>query len=593
MRNALSVRMFRTLRRLKPYVVAHKSYLAGALISVLGTDVLTYAIPVAVAYVTDVIYPELQAGGSFTGLTWVFVLLVFSGILRGLAVHSMIRFFWGFAERVVRDVRNATYRKLQHLSLAFYDRSNTGDLMSRVTYDIQLVRNFLAFGVEHRIRIVVISITIFALMLYVQWQLALAVYTIVPVFMTITLMFSRRMRTAVIEQQKQMGRLNTRIQENLSGIRVVKAFAAEACETERFRKTNEHMLDADLKASLLQASLNPILMISDGIGGLIVLLYGGLRVIEGSMSLGVLLGFISYLGILRFPISILAFNTATISMADGASERLRALLDTPDQKAESSGRRSSRVIGKVEFEHVSFQYENAQPVLRDISFTIEAGERVALFGLTGSGKSTLISLIPRYYPPSSGLIRIDGVDSSAWKLQSLRSQIGIVLQETFLFSASIASNIAFARPDASIEQIRAAAKRAQIDDFIMSLPRQYDTLVGEYGVGVSGGQKQRIAIARTLLQDPAMLILDDCTSSLDAETERQIQRQLARLAEGRTTIIVAQRVSTLELADRIVVLADGHIADIDSHSRLYERNTLYRSAVQSQNVLTDTSASEL
>ncbi|MFP4510665.1 MAG: ABC transporter ATP-binding protein [Spirochaetaceae bacterium] len=593
MRNALAIGMFSIILRMKPYVLRHKRHILMAVFGLILTDLITYAIPVGIAYITDEVYPDLEAGGGYARLFVVCGILAASGLFRGLAVHLMIRNFWSLAERVVRDLRTATYQKLQHLSLAFYDRSTTGDLMSRVTYDMQLLRNFFAFGIEHRIRVILISLTVFGLMLYVQWQLAIAVYLIVPVFLKITLYYSNRMRTAVHEQQQQMGRLNSRIQESLSGIRVIKAFAEEDEERKRFREKNSDMYNADLRASLLQAHLNPILLISDGVGSLIVLLYGGFRVIDGSMSLGVLLGFISYLGILRFPISILAFNTATINMAQQATSRIREILDSSDQIQLGTGTHRASISGHVEFENVRFRYDETQSILHDVSFEINAGESVALFGLTGSGKSTLISLIPRYYPPSSGSIRIDGIDTSKWDLRNLRSQIGIVLQETFLFSATIAENIAFARPEASFEEVRAAARYAHIDDYIMSLPRQYDTIVGEYGVGLSGGQKQRIAIARTLLQNPAMLILDDCTSSLDAETERQIQVELARLAEGRTTIIVAQRVSTLALANRIIVLADGHISDIDSHERLYERNSLYRSTVQAQSVFPGTGASEL
>ncbi|MFW6234965.1 MAG: ABC transporter ATP-binding protein, partial [Spirochaetota bacterium] len=316
---------------MKPYVLRHKRHILMAVFGLILTDLITYAIPVGIAYITDEVYPDLEAGGGYARLFVVCGILAASGLFRGLAVHLMIRNFWSLAERVVRDLRTATYQKLQHLSLAFYDRSTTGDLMSRVTYDMQLLRNFFAFGIEHRIRVILISLTVFGLMLYVQWQLAIAVYLIVPVFLKITLYYSNRMRTAVHEQQQQMGRLNSRIQESLSGIRVIKAFAEEDEERKRFREKNSDMYNADLRASLLQAHLNPILLISDGVGSLIVLLYGGFRVIDGSMSLGVLLGFISYLGILRFPISILAFNTATINMAQQATSRIREILDSSDQ----------------------------------------------------------------------------------------------------------------------------------------------------------------------------------------------------------------------------------------------------------------------
>jgi ATP-binding cassette subfamily B protein len=506
------------------------------------------------------------------------------GVTRGALIHLFVRNFWKLAESVVRDLRNTLYEKLQHLPLSFYDHARTGDLMSRVTYDIQIIRNFVAFGIEHRIRIILITAVVFGLMLYQDWRLALAVFAVVPVFFAIILHFSRRMRDAVVRQQRQMGRLNARIQENLTGIRVVKAFSAEEREKKHFSSENTEMLDKDLGISLLQVYLNPILLVSDGVGALIILLFGGWQVIQGTMSLGVLLAFVAYMNIMRFPITILALNTSTVSMAEGASQRIQEILDTPDQKQVDTGTRTDPIDGHLAFDRVGFTYGGQDPVLTDVTFNVEAGEHVALFGLTGAGKSTLISLIPRFYLPTLGTIYIDGKPIGEWKLPYLRSQIGTVLQETFLFSATIAENIAFARPNATREEVREAARHAHIDEFISSLPDGYDTIVGEYGVGLSGGQKQRVAIARTILQDPRLLILDDCTSSLDAATERRIQNQLRELMEGRTTIIIAQRVTTLALADRIIVLNEGRIADVDSHSRLMERNDLYRTTYLAQTV---------
>jgi ATP-binding cassette subfamily B protein len=279
---------------------------------------------------------------------------------------------------------------------------------------------------------------------------------------------------------------------------------------------------------------------------------------------------------MAFPIRILAFNTSLISLARGGIRRVQEILDSPDQHRHNTGTCTEPIQGHLRFDSVSFRYESDAPVLQDVSFDVQAGERVALFGLTGAGKSTIISLIPRFYLPDSGAIEIDGRDIRDWNLQHLRAQIGTVLQETFLFSATIRENISFGRSDATFEEIRQAARHAHIHEFIESLPDGYETIVGEYGVGLSGGQKQRVAIARTLLQDPRLLILDDCTSSLDAVTERRIQEQLRQLMEGRTTIIVAQRMSTLRLADRIIVVDRGTVADADSHDKLLQRNALYR-----------------
>lgn len=576
--------MIRIVRRLLPYLKAHRDAFTIAVLSMIGFDVLAQVIPIAIGYITDNIYPRIGEPGAMRLLYLVCGVVAVVGITRGALIHLFVRHFWHLAESVVRDLRNTLYEKLQHLPLTFYDQARTGDLMSRVTYDIQVIRNFVAFGIEHRLRIILITAVIFGLMLYQDWRLAVAVFVFVPIFFLVIVRFSRRMREAVIRQQRQMGRLNARIQENLTGIRVVKAFSAEEREKEHFGEENEKMLERDLDLSLLQVYLNPILLISDGVGALVILLFGGWQVIQGTMSLGVLLAFVAYMNLMRFPITILALNTSVVSMAAGASQRIQEILDTPDQKREDTGTRTDPIEGHLTFDRVGFTYGGKDPILTDVTFDIDAGEHVALFGLTGAGKSTLISLIPRFYLPTLGTIRIDGKPIDEWKLPYLRSQIGIVLQETFLFSATIAENIAFARPDASREEVREAAQHAHIDEFIESLPNGYETIVGEYGVGLSGGQKQRVAIARTILQDPRILILDDCTSSLDAATERRIQNQLRELMEGRTTIIIAQRVSTLALANRIIVLNQGRVADMASHSRLMERNELYRTTYLAQTV---------
>lgn len=574
--------MVSILRQLWPIVRTYKRNLLFACLFMVPFDLVAYSVPLVVGYVVDYIYPDITAGGALTPVFLAAGLLVVLGFFRGLSAHLMIRNFWYVAESVVQDLRNTLYDKLQHLDLTFYDNARTGDLMSRLTYDIQLLRNFFAFGIEHRIRIIAITGTIFAIMLWQEWRLALGVYTVVPIFFAIILYYSRRMRDAVSRKQKQMGRLNARIQENVTGIRVVKAFSMEHAEIERFDGENRTMLEKDLNMSLLQVLLNPVLLLTDGVGSLIILWYGGYQVISGTMSLGVLFAFVSYLGVMRFPMLILAFNTSLLNLARGACTRVFEILDAPDQKRYDTGTYKEPIRGRVEFDHVRFEYKSETPVLNNLSFVIEPGERVALFGLTGAGKSSLISLIPRFYLPTYGRILIDDRDITEWDLTHLRSQVGTVMQETFLFSASIGENIAFAKPSATQEEIEQAARYAHIHEFIASLPHGYDTIVGEYGVGLSGGQKQRVAIARTLLQDPCLLILDDCTSSLDAVTERKIQDELRELMEGRTTILVAQRVSTLALADRIIVLENGAISDMASHETLLERNQLYRTTYASQ-----------
>ncbi|MCG8480872.1 MAG: ABC transporter ATP-binding protein/permease, partial [Spirochaetales bacterium] len=516
--------MYLILKRLASYIKPYRGTLAVALGAMVFVDLFAYIVPLAVGYVTDNVYPAIAEDPQELPLIFsAGLILLVVAILRGVAVHVMIRAFWSVAESVVRDLRNRLYFKLQHLDMSFYDRSRTGDLMSRATYDIQLIRNFLAFGLEHRVRIILISVTVFGLMVWQDWRLALAVYTVIPLFVWAILHYSGLMRSAVMRQQRQMGRLNSRLQESISGVRVVKAFAVEESEICRFDLENSEMLDRDLEAALPQAYLNPVLMVTEGVGALILIAVGGVRVIRGETPLGVLVAFISYLGVIGFPLRILAFNTALVNLTHSASDRLVEILQLPDQLRHDGGRRKETIQGKVEFRDVSFCYEDGPMVLDGVDFRLDPGSHIGVFGLTGSGKSTLISLIPRFYLPSSGSILIDGTPLEEWDLQTLRSQVGTVLQDTFLFSATIRENIGFGRPDATLETIIAAAQTAEVHSFINALPDGYETIVGEHGVGLSGGQRQRIAIARTIVQDPRILILDDCTSSLDAVTERQIQ----------------------------------------------------------------------
>jgi len=565
-------------RFIKPY----QGKLFWALFTMILVDLSAYVLPELVEYLTDEIFPFIQEPGMSTKMFWICAALIGSGLIRGILSYVMIRCYWSVGESVVRDLRNHLYDKIQHLQLAFYDQSRVGDLMSRLTTDIRLIKNFFAFGIEHRLRIILLTATVFVLMLLLNLQLALIIYGILPVFFYTIIRFSTRMRDAVDKKQQQIGAFASRIQENLTGIRVVKAFGMEEEEKAKYDKENRELLKRERELSLLQAYLNPLLLLINGLGTLAIILYGGWQYINGDLSMGILMGFITYLGLMGWPVAMLAFNTSLVSQALGAAERIGEILEAPDQKQQNQGRSKEAFQGKITFKNVSFAYREGRNILEDVNFTIEPGEKVALFGLTGAGKSSLISLIPRFYPPTQGHIEIDDTNIEKWELKALRSQIGIVLQETFLFSATLAENIAYGKPGASFEEIQEAARHAHIHDFIESLPQGYNTKVGEYGIGLSGGQRQRIAIARTLLQDPALLILDDCTSSLDSITEHKIQMQLKELMRGRTSIIIAQRVAAFALVDRIIVLNKGRVQDFDSHSRLLERNRLYRDNFQAQ-----------
>ncbi len=574
--------MINFIKNFRSFILKYRAVLFTAVFFMILVDVAAYLIPYAISYITDNLFPDAADPSILKQIIIICLLLLGSGFVRGLFAYIMIHAYWYVSEAMVRDIRNAVYEKLQYLDLAFYDQARTGDLMSRVTTDMQLIRNFLAWGIEHRLRIIIITATVFVLMLIQNWTLALIIYSILPAFFFIILKYSRKMRKAVDAKQKQVGVLASRLQENLSGIWIVKSFAMGDYETEKFKTENEKLKEREVKMSLLQMYLNPLLLLINGLGSLAIILYGGFQVINGIIGLGVLLGFIAFLGLMGFPVSMLAFNTSLVNLAGGAGRRIKEILDTPDQKRLDKGTRTEHFKGKISFRNVCFAYDSKNLVLDNLNFDIEPGEKVALFGLTGAGKSTLISLIPRFYPPVSGQILIDGHDINEWELKSLRSQIGIVLQETFLFSTTIRENISFGKPGAGLDEIKNAARHAQIHDFIESLPEGYETVIGEYGIGLSGGQRQRIAIARTLLQDPKILILDDCTSSLDTITEQKIQAQLKELMKGRTTIIIAQRIAAFAMAGRIIVLNRGTIQSMDSHAGLMKSDQLYRRNYQAQ-----------
>ena len=449
--------------------------------------------------------------------------------------------------------------------------------MSRLTLDLELIRNYYAFMIEHRVQITLYLSIVSVLLLLTDWKLALACMAVTPLAVITILNFSNKIRCAVDLRQVQAGTLNATVQENVTGIRVVKAFAMEEAETEKFKAENKRMLERNLGVAKLQVVLHPFLIFCSTLGTVAILWYGGTRVATGDLTIGTFIVFMSYLALLNWPLWILAPNTNQIRQAQGSARRLLEVLQLPEEISSPSdgGCILPDLAGQIKFEAVTFGYLK-QTVLKEVNLTVESGEKVAVIGLTGSGKSTLINLIPRFYDPLAGTVSVDGVNLQTLNLNWWRRQVGLVLQETFLFSATIRDNIAFGRPEATLSEIVKAAKDAQIHDFIITLPAGYDTVVGERGVGLSGGQRQRVAIARALLLNPKILILDDSTSSVDVETERAIQESLKRLMIGRTTILIAQRLSTAKLADRIIILESGEIRAQGSHEQLLGQDDFYR-----------------
>jgi ABC-type multidrug transport system fused ATPase/permease subunit len=577
--------MLQLFKLLYPYFRPYRRMFWAGFALMIIMNLMTYLIPQGIQRIFDQVLPKMtQPGGMALLAQWCGVLVLIA-LVRAAFLFMMIYCYWSVGTRLVNDLRRKLYDKLQRLPFSFYDTARTGDLMSRLTLDLEMVRNFYAFLIEHRSQIGMYLGIVTLLLLLTDWRLALACLAVTPLVVVTILRFSSRMRGAVDERQIQAGVLNATVQENITGIRVVKAFAMEEAETDKFRRENQQMRAKNLKVARLQAILHPFLVLCSSLGVAVILWYGGIRVSSGDLSFGTFVAFMSYLALLNWPLWMLAPNTNQIRQAQGSVKRLLNLLNQPETISgpADGGKILEKVAGRIEFHNVCFGY-GEPAVLQGINLTVDVGETVAIIGLTGSGKTTLTNLIPRFYDPRQGSITVDGLDLRELNLGWWRRQVGLVLQETFLFSATIRDNIAFGRPEATQKEVEAAARAAQIHDFIMTLPDRYQTVVGERGVGLSGGQRQRVAIARALLVDPRILILDDSTSSVDLETEQAIQQSLQHLMDGRTTIIITQRLSTARLADRIIILESGGIRVQGFHEELVEQDAFYRHLYQIQSV---------
>jgi ATP-binding cassette subfamily B multidrug efflux pump len=520
------------------------------------------------------------------------VIFVVVGWLVGLALaRALFTFLQGYlAERasqgVAYDLRDALFERIERLSFSYYDRVQTGQLVTRLTSDVEQIRTFAGSGVVQLANAVVMLIGTTVLLLYLDWQLALVALAIVPIIAVLLVRFVGRIRPLFREVQQTLGRLNTVLQEDLLGVRVIRAFAREDYETARYTSVNEELLQKNLTTVRVFSNNFPFVFLFANLGTLAIIWFGGWQVIGGRLSIGDLVAFNTLLGFMLFPILTIGFLSASFSRAGASSQRVFDVLDAPlDVKDAPDASILLPLSCKVDFDDVSFRYPgSARDILAGVSFTARPGQTVAVLGTTGSGKSTLVNLIPRFYDVTGGAVRLDGNDVREVTLSSLRSQIGIVLQETRLFSGTVRDNVAFGKPDATDEEIVAAAEAAQAAEFVKELSDGYDTVIGERGIGLSGGQRQRIAIARALLIDPRLLILDDSTSAVDAETEAAIQETLDRLMreKHRTVFVIAQRVSTVRDADLILVLDEGSIAASGTHEDLLRESELYNEILGSQ-----------
>jgi ABC-type multidrug transport system fused ATPase/permease subunit len=557
----------RLLGFLRPYRRAVVGSLAFAWVA-MGMTVL---IPWLVGDAVDAINDQRRVDVAPLALA-----IVGAGVLR-LGLTVVRRLIAGKVSVAVEfDLRERIYSHLQVLELGFFDSQQTGQLMSRATVDLQSIRFFLGYGLifltQNALTLLLAGAVMFAIK---PWLAALALLP-VPFVVLTAARFNRLSRPAVQEIQQRIAELTAEAEESVSGIRIVKAFAREGHMLGRFRRSVSRVFDQNVYSTRLRAFYSPMLGFIPSLGLAVVLLIGGRQVIAGRMTLGEFTAFYTYLVMLVGPMRMLGMALGMAQRAVASGNRMFEILDREPRIASPphAGPLPSGP-GRVELRGVTLRYNGSEPALTDVSLEVEAGRTVALVGPTGSGKTSLVALIARLYDPSEGQVLVDGVDVRSVDLRSLRRAIAFVADDSFLFSASVAENIAYARPAASREEIEQAARRAQADEFIRELPDGYDSIVGERGLTLSGGQRQRVAIARALLADPRILILDDATSSVDATTEAEIKRGLGEVMKGRTTFVVAHRLSTVSLADEIVVMDDGRIVDRGTHKELLDRSPLY------------------
>jgi len=517
------------------------------------------------------------------------LLMVFSSSLVVIAVlEGALSYIQRYtlaiiSQRAGFDMRDDMYNSLLEQSFSFYDQQRTGQLMARATGDINMLGRFFNFGFRLAFSNFLLLVLVIYSMTTINTQLTLVSIIILPFLLVTTLNFSRRVRPMWQAVREQNGVITSVMQENLSGLRVVRGFSREEFEQEKFWAELMKFFNINIEMAKLRAFFRPLTSLISGIGVVIIIMYGGTLVIEEALSLGSMIAFYFYLVRLMGPVRMLGFMTGMFVRAQAASERVFEIIDAEiDVHDKEDAVAQESVLGHLVFEDVWFSYDGENMVLKDIDLDVRPGQTVAILGATGSGKSSIINLIPRFYDVTRGGIKLDDVDIRDLTIKSLRGHIGIVRQDPFIFSTTLRENIAYGVEKASNEQVREAAQQAKIHEFIEGLPEKYETKVGERGVTLSGGQKQRVAIARALLKNPKILILDDSTSSVDTQTEYEIQQALDELLENRTTFIITQRLSSIKKADYIIVLEDGEIREEGSHTQLMELDGIYRKLYDTQ-----------
>jgi ATP-binding cassette subfamily B protein len=537
-------------------------------------------------WTVDQLKVQLEADVSSAPQTLInaIIFIIVFAILRGL--FAFLQAYWAEknSQAVAYDMRNDLYAKIQRLSFSYHDKNQTGQLMIRATDDVEKVRLFIGQGLLQLVGAIILLVGTLTILFSTNTKLALTTLPILPIAFVLFMIFGGLSQPLFAKVQQKLSTLNTILQENLAGIKVIKAFTREKEQQKKFRAAADDSMNQSIVVARLFTFLFPLIFMVANLGQAAILNVGGKEIIAGALSLGEWQEFSLYLIYLFLPIAQFGFIITQLGQASASATRIFEIIDAKsDITDKPDAIKLPGVKGDVKFEDVTFRYfGGGEPVLSNVTFEAKSGETIALLGATGSGKTTIINLLPRFYDPTEGRITIDGLELRDVTLDSLRSQIGIVLQETTLFSGSIRENIAFGKPDASDEEIIAAAKAAQAHDFITSFPEGYNTHVGERGTTLSGGQKQRVAIARALLLDPRILILDDSTSSVDLGTEAALQKALDVLMKGRTSFVIAQRISTVMNADKIIVLEKGKVVAEGKHKELMEDSPIYAEIYNSQ-----------
>ncbi len=539
---------------------------------------LVTAITVVYPIILQLTIDEVVLKGKYNWIPYLALGFIALMAVKGIATY--INQYTGdlFGITTVYKMRNSLYEKLQYLPFKYYDNAKTGDLMSRLTADVEGFRFFLSFGFAELVRFVLLIAISFSVMFYYSVPLTLVTLATLPFLAVVVYKFDRAVHPAFRGIRKSFGQLNTKVQESISGINTVKSLSRENFEIGKFNNSNGDYKQQNIHTSGIWAKYFPLMELLGNISVVLLLAFGGYLVMDGSLKPGELVAFYSLVWYIIWPIVNLGFVVNLFSQAKASGERLLEVLEADNEIVNLlTSNKPERFSGEVEFKNVTLRYEaESKAALYDISFHATPGSVIGLIGSTGSGKTSITQLITRFYEPSTGEVFINGKPVNQYSLHSLRSSIGLVLQESFLFSTTIKENISYGCPEATMDQIVDAAKRAQAHDFIMELPRGYETVLGERGMGLSGGQKQRIAIARAICVNPSILILDDATSAVDMETELNIQKALREVMKGRTTFIIAHRISSLKHADEILVLENGRIVERGIHDALIENNGPYQ-----------------